>query len=125
MQVNVQTQHVILPPGANEAISRRAERAFRRLNEQIATIDITLRTDKAERPRRSGICQLKIDLVQGGQVLVIERRNRLRSALGAALKNGRRLLAREYRRRRWNRRRAHYAANRFIEPVAVLRGRHT
>ena len=122
MKVNVQTHQVVLPPGATEAIIRRVERAFRRLHTQIANLDITLSRDSGD--GQSGVCQLKVEFLQGGQVLVVERRRRLRSALTAAMKRGKHSAVKAMRRRRSQRRRLHTAAPRMIEPVGVLRHSH-
>jgi ribosome-associated translation inhibitor RaiA len=125
MKVNVQTHQVSLPPGANEAISQRVGKVFRRLHTHVAHIDITLRWDCGDSGRKSGVCQLKVDLLHGGQVLVIERRRRLRSALHAAMKRGKHGVVRALRRRRSQRRRSLPAAPRMMEPIAVMRHRHT
>ena len=100
MKVNVQTHHVTLPPGAGEAIVERAHKVFKRLHTQIATLDVTLSRDFGDSGRKSGVCQLKVELLQGGQVMVVERRRRVRTAFNAAMKRGKHTVVRGLRRRR-------------------------
>ena len=110
MNVIIETHHVTLPPHADSDIAARMRSVFSRLASRVARLKVTLKDINGPRGGRDKVCVLRAELVDGGEIVIEDRSDRLRTAVNACLKRGRTAISRELKRRRSDRRRVFAAA---------------
>ena len=99
MNVTVETQHVYLPRHADESIVNRAQKVFSRMASRISHLTVTLKDVNGPRGGQVKVCVLKAQLIDGGQVLVVDRSAKLRNAVSSCFKRSKLLISKELKRR--------------------------
>ena len=106
MDIRLQTQHVTLPRRALSRIRDRVRSGLDRMTERVARLQVTLKDINGPRGGRDKVCILRAELVDGGQVVVIDRAANLRRAIARCLQRSKRVIDREVKRRHRERRRS-------------------
>ena len=106
MDIRLQTQHVTLPRRALSRIRDRVRSGLDRMTERVARLQVTLKDINGPRGGRDKVCILRAELVDGGQVVVIDRAANLRRAIARCLQRSKRVIDREVKRRHRARRRS-------------------
>jgi hypothetical protein len=106
MEIRLQTQHVVLPRRALARIGTRVRDALERLTGRVARLQVTLKDINGPRGGRDKVCILRAELVDGGQVVVVDRAPNLRRAIARCLQRSKRVIDREVKRRHRARRRS-------------------
>jgi len=99
MEIRVDTQRVNLPRRSISALRHRIGQAFERVGSGVRRLHITLKDINGPRGGRDKVCVLRAELADGGEVVVVDRSEKLRRALFRSLRRGRRLVRREAQRR--------------------------
>ncbi len=105
MEIQVTTQDVELPDNGAAQMARRVSRRLARLRDQIARLHLTLKDASGAQGGRDKVCMLRAELVNGGEVIVIDRSRRMLRAFLRCLRRARTVIAREASRRKLERRR--------------------
>lgn len=103
MNVTVETQHVSLPRHADRSIVERAQSVFSRLAFRITHLTITLKDINGPRGGKDKICVVRAQLIDGGEILVVDRSTRLRHAVTGGFKRAKLLVSKEIKRRQQRR----------------------
>lgn len=106
MDIRLQTQHVVLPRRALSRIRTRVREGLERVAERVTRLQVTLKDINGPRGGRDKVCILRAELVDGGQVVVIDRAANLRRAMARCLQRSKRVIDREVKRRQRARRRS-------------------
>ena len=106
MIVTIETRHVTLPAHADAEIAARLRKGFSRLAMRVARLKLTLKDINGPRGGKDKVCVLQAQLTDGGELVIEDRSERLRTALNGCLKRGRVALSREIKRRQMHRRSA-------------------
>ena len=99
MDIRLQTQHVTLPRRALSRIRTRVKNGLERMTERVARLQVTLKDINGPRGGRDKVCILRAELVDGGQIVVIDRAANLRRAISRCLHRSKRVIDREVKRR--------------------------
>lgn len=100
MEISVDSQRVTLPRRGTSALRQRIGQGFARVASGVKRLHITLKDINGPRGGRDKVCVLRAELADGGEVIVVDRSEKLRRALFRSLRRGRRLVRREVQRRR-------------------------
>jgi hypothetical protein len=99
MEVKVQTHKIELPGKSRTELAERIRDSFSRLSSRVARLHVTLKDINGPRGGRDKVCVLRAELRDGGEVMVVDRSSRLRSALMRSMRRARGLIDREVQRR--------------------------
>ena len=100
MNVNVQAKHVSMPRNAGTDLATRVQLVLARFSDRIARLEMTLKDINGPRGGKDKVCVVRAQLVDGRQVVVIDRNTSLRRAIGRALHRTQALIAGRLQRRR-------------------------
>jgi ribosome-associated translation inhibitor RaiA len=100
MEVRVETHHVSLPRNNRASLAARIGRVFARFSDHVTQLRVTLKDVNGPKGGRDKVCVLSADLQGGGQVVVVDRADKMRSAIFGCLRRARSVVSRELRRRR-------------------------
>ncbi|HEY5719355.1 MAG TPA: hypothetical protein VIX81_03360 [Gammaproteobacteria bacterium] len=100
MNVKVQSRHVAIPRNAGAGLATRVQLVLARFSDSIARLELTLKDINGPRGGRDKVCVVRAQLVDGRQLVVIDRNASLRRAIGRALHRTKALIAGRLQRRR-------------------------
>lgn len=100
MNVQIQSQHVAIPRNAGTELATRARLALARFNDSIVRLEMTLKDINGPRGGKDKVCVVRAQLIDGRQLVVIDRNTSLRRAIGRALHRTKALIAGQLQRRR-------------------------
>ena len=104
MNVNVCCQHVTLPSNAGTRLADRARIVLARFRDDIARLDMTLKDINGPRGGKDKVCVVRAEMIDGRQIIIIDRNTSMRRAIGRALQRAKALITREFSRRRRDKR---------------------
>ena len=104
MEVLIETQHVVLPSNGASSLRRRVNKAMQRTSAHISRLHLSIKDINGKKGGRDKVCTVRATLVQGGQVVVVEKSEKVRGALIGALRRSRSVIRSELKRRRQRRR---------------------
>ena len=104
MQIQIETSQIELPPKKRDTIRRMSNRILSRFSKHIRGLHLTLKDVNGRKGGRDKVCTLRLTLVHGGEVLVIDRSRSIAKAVYRGLRRSRALLKRSITRQRTYRR---------------------
>ena len=105
MEVLIETQNVILPTNGTSTLRRRVSKAMQRLSTHVSRLHLSIKDVNGKKGGRDKVCTVRATLVQGGQIVVIDKSEKVRRALFRALRRSRSVIRSELKRRRQRQRR--------------------
>ncbi len=120
MNVTVETSRVFLPRKTRGTLQTVVGRAFSQLNRRVKRVRMTLERVPGAHRDRQKVCMISAELADGGQVVVVDRRDKLRRAMIQCLRRSKALVAYEVRRRQLRKRqRAHVSDETLTAGLAL------
>ncbi len=105
MQVQIETHSVELPAHSRKTLSNRVQKSLRQVADAVSSLHLTLREVSGRKGGREKVCTIRATLADGGEVVVIDRKDKMRQSMGGALRRFRRVVQLERNKRRSKRRR--------------------
>jgi hypothetical protein len=99
MEIRVDIRNVTVPPRSATTLRARLGRLFARLGRRVARLHVTLKDENGPRGGRDKVCVLRAELVDGRQVVVVDRSERLGRAIVGSVRRARVLIQRGLQRR--------------------------
>lgn len=93
MNVNVQTQDVVIPRNDGASLAERARIVLARFKDRITRLELTLKDINGPRGGRDKVCMVRAELIDGRQIIAIDRNTTLRRAIGGSLRRAKALIA--------------------------------
>ncbi len=107
MKVQIETQNVVLPPYSQETLVKRVKDALNYAAKGVSSLRLNLRDINGQKGGQDKVCTIHATLVGGGEIVVIDRKAKLRHSLGSALRRAQRIIVQE-RRKKHARRKGKY-----------------
>lgn len=100
MNIQIETQGIVIPAHSLPILRKRILRSMAHVSEHVNRLHLSLRDVNGAKGGCDKVCTLRATLVEGGEVLVVDRSARLPKALFRGLRRSRHLIRRELKRRR-------------------------
>lgn len=100
MNIQIETQDVSLPANSLPKLRKQIARSMNNVSEQINRLHLTMRDVNGAKGGYDKVCTVRATLVDGGELLVMDRSNRLPRALFRGLRRIKRSIRRDLKRRR-------------------------
>lgn len=97
MNVTVETHKMNMPPRTGERLEGRFRKVFARIARGVRHLHVSLKEDGTTDGK---VCQMRIELQGGGQIIVRDRSPRMARAVGRCLRKARGTLTRRIKRNR-------------------------
>ena len=110
MDIQIETQNVEIPPHDTTRLRRLIKGAMDKTGLQIARLHLSLRNVTGKKGRQEKVCTVRATLATGGEIVVIDRSNKMRESLFRALRRSRSVIRRELVRRRQRARKMRFSA---------------
>ena len=100
MKIQIETQDIVIPTHSLPTLRKRVLRAMAQVSEHVNCLHLSLRDINGAKGGRDKVCTVRATLMQGGEVLVVDRSARLPKAIFRGLRRSKHLIRRELKRRR-------------------------
>lgn len=100
MDIQIETQNVEVPPQSSKRLNSLIRQAMDRAGPKIARLHLSLRDVTGKKGGRTKVCTVRATLVEGGEVVVVDRSTKMLESLFGALRRSRSVIRRELVRRR-------------------------
>ena len=104
VEVLIETQDVKLPTHGVGSLRRRVAKAMQHISTHVSRLHLNIKDVNGEKGGRDKVCTVRLTLVDGGEVVVVDKGEKVRKAMFRALRRSRLLIRRELKRRRQQRR---------------------
>ena len=106
MEIRLDIRNVDLPRRSAGSLRARLDRLLARLGRHVARVHVTLKDDNGPRGGRDKVCVMRTELLDGRQIVVVDRSERLGRAIVGSVRRSKALIQRALRRRLAGRRQA-------------------
>lgn len=104
MEVLIETQDLKIPTHGVGSLRRRVTKAMQHISTHVARLHLSIKDTNGDKGGRGKVCTVRATLADGGEVVVVDKGEKVRKALFRALRRSRSVIRREIKRRRQRRR---------------------